>query len=84
MEVIGYGSVYFCGNMLVICGDGFEGKCCFVLGLGNVVIYIVEKVILLGVKVFMFFDFFGFIYDFEGIDEEKFVFVKEIKEVCCG
>ena len=80
-EATGYGSVYFCNNMLLSRGDSVEGKTAIVSGAGNVAIYTVEKAIMMGAKVLTLSDSSGFIYDPNGIDEEKLEFVKHIKEV---
>ena len=79
-EATGYGSVYFCNNMLLSRGDSVEGKTAIVSGSGNVAIYTVEKAIMMGTKVLTLSDSSGFIYDPEGIDEEKLAFVKQLKE----
>lgn len=83
-EATGYGSVYFCANMLEQRGDGLKGKTCLVSGAGNVAIYTVEKATALGAKVLTMSDSGGFIHDPDGIDEEKLAHVKEIKEVRRG
>lgn len=77
---MGYGMVYFVKYLLVDKNDMFEGKKVVVFGSGNVVIYVMEKVIELGVIVIICFDLFGFVYDLEGIDV---VLVKELKEKNC-
>ena len=83
-EATGYGSVYFCQNMLHHAGDGMEGKVCAVSGSGNVAIYTVEKATELGAKVVTLSDSSGFIHDPAGIDKEKLAFIKELKEVRRG
>ena len=67
--------------MLLSRGDSVEGKTAIVSGAGNVAIYTVEKAIMMGAKVLTLSDSSGFIYDPNGIDEEKLEFVKHIKEV---
>ena len=83
-EATGYGSVYFCENMLTHRGDGLKGKTCLVSGSGNVAIYTVQKATELGGKVVTMSDSSGFIHDPDGIDPEKLEFVKELKEVRRG
>lgn len=70
IEVIGYGFVYFIVEMLEVVGEIICGKKIVVFGLGNVVIYVIEKVYELGVKVVVCSDFVGFVYDKEGIKVE--------------
>ena len=83
-EATGYGSVYFCQNMLHHAGDDMEGKVCSVSGSGNVAIYTVEKATQLGGKVVTMSDSSGFIYDPAGIDADKLAFIKDLKEVRRG
>ena len=83
-EATGYGSVYFCQNMLHHSGDKMDGKVCAVSGSGNVAIYTVEKATELGGKVVTMSDSSGFIHDPAGIDKEKLAFIKELKEVRRG
>ena len=83
-EATGYGSVYFCQNMLHHVGDDIEGKVCAVSGAGNVAIYTVEKAMELGAKVVTMSDSSGFIHDPAGINKEKLDFIKDLKEVRRG
>lgn len=83
-EATGYGTVYFAQNMLETKGDSFKGKTVAVSGSGNVAQYATEKAIQLGAKVVTLSDSSGFIYDKEGIDEEKLSFVMELKNVKRG
>jgi len=83
-EATGYGSVYFCENMLQHRGDSIEGKTVAVSGSGNVAIYTIEKATELGGKVVTASDSSGFIHDPDGIDAEKLAFLKELKEVNRG
>ena len=78
-EATGYGAVYFLQNMLERIGTSIEGKTCVISGSGNVATHAVEKVIHLGGKVLTLSDSGGFIYDPDGIDEEKLSWVKEHK-----
>lgn len=45
IEVIGYGVVYFLSVMFDVKNDLLCGKCCLVLGVGNVVFYLMEKLV---------------------------------------
>jgi len=83
-EATGYGCVYFAEEMLKTRGDSIEGKVCTVSGSGNVAQYTVEKLIQLGAKPVTLSDSNGYIYDPDGIDEEKLEFVKELKNVRRG
>jgi glutamate dehydrogenase (NADP+) len=83
-EATGYGSVYFCENMLQHRGDSLEGKTIAVSGSGNVALYTIEKATELGGKVVTASDSSGFIHDPDGIDAEKLAFLKELKEVSRG
>jgi glutamate dehydrogenase (NADP+) len=76
--------VYFAREMLKRTGDGLKGKVCLVSGSGNVAQYAVEKAIQLGAKVVTMSDSDGFIYDPDGIDEEKLAYVMELKNVKRG
>ena len=79
-EATGYGAVYFMKLMLEHAGDGIEGKNCIVSGSGNVALYCIQKLIQLGAKVVTASDSSGFIHDTEGIDEEKFAYLVDLKE----
>jgi len=83
-EATGYGDVYFAYNMLKTKGESFDGKTVVVSGSGNVAQYAAEKARQLGGKVVTLSDSSGYIYDAEGIDEEKLAYVMEIKNVNYG
>lgn len=83
-EATGYGCVYFAQNMLATRGDDLEGKVCLVSGSGNVAQYTTEKLIQLGAKPVTLSDSNGFIYDAEGITQEKLDWVKNLKNVHRG
>jgi glutamate dehydrogenase/leucine dehydrogenase len=78
-EATGYGTVYFAEETLNRIDDSVKDKICVVSGSGNVAQYAAEKLIQLGGKVVTLSDSSGFIYDEDGIDEEKLAFVKELK-----
>ncbi len=78
-EATGYGNVYFAKNMLATRGESFKGKTVVISGSGNVAQYAAEKAIEFGGKVVTFSDSAGYIYDSEGINEEKLAFVMELK-----
>ncbi|SRX52463.1 NADP-specific glutamate dehydrogenase [Aequorivita sp. CIP111184] len=78
-EATGYGNVYFAKNMLATKGESFKGKTVVVSGSGNVAQYAAEKAIEFGGKVVTFSDSAGYIFDSEGINEEKLAFVMDLK-----
>lgn len=78
-EATGYGTVYFADSMLKTQNETFEGKKVVISGSGNVAQYAAEKVLHLGGTVFTLSDSGGFIYDKDGIDEEKLAFVMDLK-----
>lgn len=83
-EATGYGVVYFAQNMLAVKGKTLEGMVCAVSGSGNVAQFCAEKLLQLGAKPVTLSDSSGFIYDPDGITEEKLEFVKELKNVKRG
>ena len=83
-EATGYGNVYFLENMLKTRGIELKGKHVLVSGSGNVAQYTVEKLIQLGAIPVTLSDSNGYIYDPDGIDEEKLAFVMELKNVKRG
>ncbi|MCX8157243.1 MAG: NADP-specific glutamate dehydrogenase [Verrucomicrobiae bacterium] len=83
-EATGYGAVYFAQEMLKTRGLSFEGKVCTVSGSGNVAQYTVEKLNQLGAKVVTLSDSNGYIYDKDGINEEKLAWVMDLKNVRRG
>ena len=80
-EATGYGAVYFAQNMLKNIGKSFEGKNVVISGSGNVAQYAAEKALQLGATVLTLSDSSGFVYDPDGIDEEKLTFIMELKNV---
>ncbi|MBN1900248.1 NADP-specific glutamate dehydrogenase [Candidatus Sumerlaeota bacterium] len=78
-EATGYGCVYFAREMLKTRDESFEGKVCVVSGSGNVAQFTVEKLIQLGAKTVALSDSNGAIYDPDGIDQEKLLWVKNLK-----
>lgn len=83
-EATGYGCVYFAEEMFKTRGESFEGKTVSVSGSGNVAQYACEKVNQLGGKVVTLSDSSGFILDKDGIRDEKWDFVMELKNVRRG
>ena len=83
-EATGYGAVYFAAEMLGTRNETMEGKSCLVSGSGNVAQYTTEKILQLGGNVLTVSDSNGYIYDEEGINEEKLKYVMELKNVRRG
>ena len=83
-EATGYGTVYFAEEMLKMRSMDFNGKIVTVSGSGNVAQYAVEKVNMLGGKVVTLSDSNGFIYDADGINDEKLAFVLDLKNIKRG
>lgn len=78
-EATGYGAVYFVDNMLKTQNKAIKGKEVVISGSGNVAQYAVEKILQMGGKVLTLSDSDGFIYDANGIDEEKLQWVMSLK-----
>ena len=83
-EATGYGLCYFTQEMLATQGESFEGKTVCVSGAGNVAQYAAQKAMRLGAKVVTLSDSDGFMYDPEGLTEEKLNFVFELKNIRRG
>jgi len=78
-EATGYGTVYFAQSMMKTKNLDFSGKVVVISGSGNVAQYAAEKALHLGAKVVTLSDSQGYIYDKDGIDEEKLAFVMDLK-----
>lgn len=78
-EATGYGLVYFISSMLATKGTDFKGKTVSISGSGNVALFATEKVNLLGGRVVTLSDSSGYIYDVDGITEEKLSFMMDLK-----
>ena len=83
-EATGYGVCYFAQEMLATRGETFEGKTVLVSGSGNVAQYAAQKAMRLGAKVVTLSDSDGFVYDAEGLTEDKMQYVFELKNVRRG
>ena len=83
-EATGYGACYFAEAMLATRGESFAGKKVCISGSGNVAQYAAQKAMRLGAKVLTLSDSDGFVYDPEGLNEEKMNFVFELKNVRRG
>lgn len=78
-EATGYGTVYFAREMLKTKGMDIEGKTFAVSGFGNVAWGAVNKINQLGGKVVTLSGPDGFIYDKEGIKDEKVDFMLKMR-----
>ena len=83
-EATGYGDVYFAQSMLKTKGEDFNGKTVVISGSGNVAQYAAQKATELGGKVVTMSDSGGYIYDKDGIDEDKLAFIMNLKNVKRG
>jgi len=80
-EATGYGTVYFCEEMLKARGTSFDGKIVTVSGAGNVAIYAHQKATSLGAKVVAMCDSNGFIYDKDGVNLDTIRRIKEVERL---
>ncbi len=78
-EATGFGVVYFTEEALNTRGESLEGKRVLISGAGNVALHAAQKVIQLGGKVISMSDSDGCVIDEDGIDEEKWQFIFELK-----
>ncbi|MCK4361046.1 MAG: NADP-specific glutamate dehydrogenase, partial [Bacteroidales bacterium] len=83
-EATGYGATYFAEEMLKTRGDSLKDKIVAISGSGNVAQFATEKVTQLGGKVVTLSDSSGYIYDPDGIDEEKLAYIMHLKNVKRG
>jgi glutamate dehydrogenase (NADP+) len=78
-EATGYGATYFLQNMLKNQGKDVAGHTVVISGSGNVATHAAEKCTMLGGKVLTLSDSEGFIYDPDGMTQEKIDWVKDLK-----
>lgn len=78
-EATGFGAVYFANEMLATKGDTFKGKTITVSGFGNVAWGVALKITQLGGKVVTLSGPDGYIYDENGLDEEKIEYLLELR-----
>ena len=83
-EATGYGTCYFAAAMLATKGESYEGKPVAISGSGNVAQFAAQKALQLGAKVVTMSDSNGYIYDADGIDEDKLAYIMELKNVFRG
>ena len=83
-EATGYGTCYFASAMLATKGDSYNGKTVAISGSGNVAQFAAQKALQLGAKVVTMSDSNGYIYDAEGINEEKLAYIMQLKDIFRG
>jgi len=83
-EATGYGLLFFVDEMLKTKGETMKNKKVVISGSGNVAQYAIEKTIAMGGIPLTASDSSGFIYDPDGIDNEKLKFILELKNVRRG
>lgn len=77
-EATGYGSVWFAEEMLKTRDESLKGKICIVSGKGNVAQYTLRLLNKMGAKPVTTSDSDGFVFDPDGIDEEKTNWIMEL------
>ena len=83
-EATGYGNVYFLLNMLATRGISLEWKRVAISGSGNVALYTAQKLLELGAKVVSLSDSDGSVVIPEGLTQEMFDEVFELKTLFRG
>ena len=78
-EATGFGTIYFANEMLKTKGDSFEGKTVALSGFGNVAWGAAIKATELGAKVVTISGPDGYIYDSDGISDEKINYLLELR-----
>jgi glutamate dehydrogenase (NADP+) len=78
-EATGYGCIFFVLEMLKTKQQTLDDKVVVISGSGNVAQFACKKAIELGAKVVTMSDSSGYIYDENGIDDEKLDFVMHLK-----
>ena len=78
-EATGFGAVYFCNEVLKDLGEDIKGKTFAVSGFGNVAWGAVLKINQLGGKVLTISGPDGYIYDKDGVTEEKAAYMLEMR-----
>jgi glutamate dehydrogenase (NADP+) len=78
-EATGYGITYFLQEMLADKGDKIQGKTIAISGCGNVAWGAAKKMVELGAKVVTLSDPSGYIYDPNGLNDEKVEYMLEVR-----
>ncbi|NNC90663.1 MAG: NADP-specific glutamate dehydrogenase [Akkermansiaceae bacterium] len=79
-EATGYGAVYFCEEMLNEAGEKLKGKRLAISGSGNVALYAAQKAMQEGARVVTLSDSDGTAFITDGLTEDQWEFVRELKE----
>jgi glutamate dehydrogenase (NADP+) len=79
-EATGFGGLYFVRQMLTTQGRGIEGKTIAISGFGNVAWGAAMKATEMGAKVVTLSGPDGYIYDPEGLTEEKIAYMLELRD----
>ena len=83
-EATGYGNCYFLLNMLATRGIDIKGKRVAISGSGNVATYTAKKLLELGAKVVSMSDSNGSIIAPEGLTQEQFEYIFDLKTYMRG
>ncbi|NLA15991.1 MAG: NADP-specific glutamate dehydrogenase [Bacteroidales bacterium] len=78
-EATGYGAVYFVEHMLQTLNEEIKGKTVAISGFGNVAWGAAQKATELGAKVVTISGPDGYIYDENGLNEEKIAYMLELR-----
>ena len=81
-EATGYGAVYFLCRMLSELGDDIKDKVIAISGFGNVAWGAAKKATELGAKVVTISGPDGYIYDAEGLNDEKIEYMLDLRASC--
>lgn len=79
-EATGFGGLYFVRQMLTTQGRGIEGKTIAISGFGNVAWGAALKATEMGAKVVTLSGPDGYVYDPEGLTEEKIAYMLELRD----
>jgi len=79
-EATGFGGLYFVRQMLSTQGRGIEGKTIAISGFGNVAWGAAMKATEMGAKVVTLSGPDGYVYDSEGLTEEKIAYMLELRD----
>ncbi len=78
-EATGFGNVYFAQEMLATKGDSLKGKTVAISGFGNVAWGAAKKATELGAKVLTISGPDGYIFDPNGLDDDKIEYMLELR-----
>lgn len=79
-EATGFGGLYFVRQMLSTQGRGIEGKTIAISGFGNVAWGAATKAVEMGAKVVTLSGPDGYVFDPEGLNEEKIAYMLELRD----